>query len=565
VRRFFLLPLLLIAVVAFGADPATNEKADIKQLFEQGRWPEVVKAVENTSDRSADADYYYGSALAQVGRWSDARAAFLAGQRLQPNDKRFPIELAGVEFRQKNYVLATRWLQRGLRLDPKDEYANNFLGTVYYLQGNLEAALKYWKRVGKPKLENITFDPTPRVHQALLDRAFAFSSGSTLELRDLLTSEERIHALGIFPTYDFKLGARADGNFDLAFNAQERHGFGASKLEALISTFSGAFYQAVYPSYYNLGNSAVNVVSMFRWDAQKRRAAANLSGPWHQNPKWRYTFGFDLRNENWAIHDSFSGPAPVLGALNLRREVVSTQIASLNSGRWSWSTAVELSHRDYRNVYQGTALTPSLLLSGYQVKQLAQVNYELWRVPERRFVIETHGSSELARIWSQPSHSFAKLEGRIDSQWFPQARGDDYKMQARIGVGKTLGDAPFDELFMLGLERDNDLWLRAHIGTRDGIKGTAPLGGSYFLSNWEMDKSIYSNGLIGFKLGPFLDVGKMMDSTSALATQKWLWDTGAQAKVEVLGVGVAFSYGKDLRTGNNAFYATVERSFTKSK
>jgi len=118
---------------------------------------------------------------------------------------------------------------------------------------------------------------------------------------------------------------------------------------------------------------------------------------------------------------------------------------------------------------------------------------------------------------------------------------------------------------MLGLERDNDLWLRAHIGTRDGIKGSAPLGRSFFLSNWEMDKNVYNNGLLGLKLGPFIDTGKVFDTTTALATPKWLCDMGAQAKVSVLGVGVAFSYGKDLRTGNNAFYAQVEKSFASSK
>ena len=225
----------------------------------------------------------------------------------------------------------------------------------------------------------------------------------------------------------------------------------------------------------------------------------------------------------------------------------------------------EVSYRDYRSVDPGTAVTPNLLLSGYQLKQTTRINYELLRLPEKHFLMETHGTSQLARIWSQPSQSFAKLQGEVDSQWLPQARGDDYKMQSRISVGKTFGNEPFDELFMLGLERDNDLWLRAHIGTRDGIKGSAPLGRSYFLSNWEMDKNVYSNGLLGLKLGPFIDTGKMFDTTAALATPKWLCDTGAQAKVSVLGVGVAFSYGKDLRTGNNAFYAQVEKSFTSSK
>jgi hypothetical protein len=116
---------------------------------------------------------------------------------------------------------------------------------------------------------------------------------------------------------------------------------------------------------------------------------------------------------------------------------------------------------------------------------------------------------------------------------------------------------PFDELYMLGLERDNDLLMRAHIGTRDGRKGSAPLGRTYFVSNWEIDKKIYDNGFFSVKLSPFLDTGKITDSLPGLGSQKWLWDTGVQAKFSVLGVGFAFTYGKDLRSGNNAFYFTA--------
>ncbi len=196
---------------------------------------------------------------------------------------------------------------------------------------------------------------------------------------------------------------------------------------------------------------------------------------------------------------------------------------------------------------------------GFQLKQLGQINYELLRAPEKRFTIRSGGSTELGRIWSQPSRIFAKLQGSIETQWFPEAKGDDYEIRARVRAGKTFGEIPFDELFILGVERDNDLWLRAHIGTRDGRKGSAPLGREYFLSNWELDKNVYSAALFSLKLGPFLDSGKVMDSSAGLGSRTWLWDLGAQAKVRVLGVGVAFSYGKDLRSGNNAFYVSMFR------
>ena len=75
-----------------------------------------------------------------------------------------------------------------------------------------------------------------------------------------------------------------------------------------------------------------------------------------------------------------------------------------------------------------------------------------------------------------------------------------------------------------------------------------------------MDKNLYGNGLIAVKLGPFLDSGKITGSSGTLGAHNWLWDTGLQAKLRVLGVGVTFVYGKDLRTGNNAFYFTAGRA-----
>ena len=92
--------------------------------------------------------------------------------------------------------------------------------------------------------------------------------------------------------------ARPEGKFDAILNLQERNGFGEGIWQGLISTFSGIGYQTIYPEYHNIGGSAMNVTSLVRWDAQKRRLTTALSGPLHGNPRWRYRLGFDLRNEN---------------------------------------------------------------------------------------------------------------------------------------------------------------------------------------------------------------------------------------------------------------------------
>jgi hypothetical protein len=533
--------------------------AAIKVLYSEQRWDEIVRAIPADSTTDAGLDFYYGSALAQLGRLDEAHNALLTGHHLAPNDKRFPIELAGVAFKQKRTKAAASWLHRGLRLDPSDTYANDFLGTLYFLAGNLGAALKYWNRIGKPFIENVQPDHPLRIRPALLDRALAFSPASELHLADFKTSLARLDGLEVFPAPRIQLGARPDGRFDALLNLRERNGFGDNVWEALLSTFRGVAYQTIYPEYANVGGSAINISSLVRWDAEKRRFVTTLSGPLHNNPKWRYRFGVDLRNENWDIRSSFTGTSPLLGSLNLRRQGASADITSFNNGRWGWSAGAEFSHRDYRSVIPGSALSPDLLSQGVQLKQLTALHFALLDLPEHRFLLKSSASSQLGRIWSQPAHAFAKAQGSLQGTWFPQFTGDDYELESKLRAGGTSGQSSLDELYMLGMERDNDLWMRAHVGTRDGRKGSAPLGRNYFLSNNEVDKNVYSNGLITLKISPFLDTGKITDSPSALEPRYWLWDTGAQAKLRVLGVGVTFIYGKDLRTGNNAFYFTTGR------
>lgn len=448
-------------------------------------------------------------------------------------------------------------MHRALRFDRKDPYANDFLATVYFLEGNLQAALKYWKLAGKPEIAEVRTEPDLHVRPALLDRAFAFSPASNLTLDQLMASEARVAGLEIFSNHRFELNARSDGKFDAVFHAQEQNGFGNTTLEALWRALGGIFFQEISPEYGNVNGSATNIVSLVRWDPDKRRAYAWLSGPLHGGPKWRYRIGMDLRNENWDVQTSFTGPSTQLGALNLRRENINAEITRLVGARWSWGAGIEVSHRDYRSVFAGTALTPQLLAQGYQIKETTRLNYELWRWPERRLVVSSGVSSQAGRLWSQPGQSFEKLQGLIAAHWLPQSRGDDYEIEWRVRGGKTFGQIPFDELFMLGSDRDGNLLMRGHVNTRHGQKGSAPLGRDYMVSNWDTDRHVYSNGFLTVKLGPLLDVGKISDPSSALGSHKWLFDTGAQVKMRILGVSVVFLYGKDLRSGNNAFFVNV--------
>jgi hypothetical protein len=151
---------------------------------------------------------------------------------------------------------------------------------------------------------------------------------------------------------------------------------------------------------------------------------------------------------------------------------------------------------------------------------------------------------------------FSRDQVSFTVHWLPQARGEDWETIARVSSGGAFGRTPFDELFSLGLERDNDLPLRGHTGTRDGKKGSAPIGRRYVLANFELLKRVYQGSWFTLDAGPVLDTGRMWEALSGPDAGRFLIDAGAGLRFRILGnFAVVLSYGSDLRGGKGVFYS----------
>src|SRR5262249_34215792 len=309
--------------------------------------------------------------------------------------------------------------------------------TAYFLEGNLDAALKYWNRTQKPQIASILLTSPPAVNHELLDRFFVFAPASTLKLDELWSSEARIREAGIFSSYSFELAAKTQESFDLRFNSVERHGLGDTKLQTALSFFRGLFRQTVYPEYFNLGGSATNLLSLLRWDAQRRRFFAALSGPIRHDPKWRYELNADLRNENWQIRDSPPASGIVVGAFNFKREAVGASVKAIPNWRWQWTSGFEISQRDFRNVVPGNAVTAGSFPAGFSVKQFATVNYEFLRAPEYRISAAADFREDTGRVLADAQDPFAKLQASVGLRWLPRPRGDDLETKARLNFARS--------------------------------------------------------------------------------------------------------------------------------
>jgi tetratricopeptide (TPR) repeat protein len=560
-RLIFLFLFLLPPPPAFPQDTSdTPDKISaVKKMYDEGRWEDVLRAIPESPNEPADLQLYRGLALAKLQRWPEAQTAIEAGLRQNPHDRRFLIELAGIAYRQKQFPAAKTALRRALKL-ASDDYGNDFLAAIYFLEGNLEASLKYWNRIGKPQLSDLSFNPRPRINSLVLDRAFAFSPRSEWRIDAYRTSEARLDALQIFTRMRFDLTARPDGSFGLTFHSMEINGWGTGKWGGLLSVMRGLPYLTVFPEFYNLHRSGLNWLSLVRWDDEKRRVSSEISAPIREDPKWRYRIYVDGRNENWNIGRTFLPAAASPASLNLEKVEAGAEIQSIASGRWNLTNGFAYSYRRFRNLQGIASAAAPFFTDGSSLSYRARVYRSLVRFPERRFSVDSSGSGEFGTIFAKPLGSFGRVQGSLSSDWLPRARGDDYEMRAQLRGGRTFGRVPFDELFMLGFDRDADLWMRGHNGLRDGKKGNAPLGRNYVLANWETNKIAYDGAFFKLKVGPFLDSGKIYDPSGFFGSRKWLWDTGVQAKVRVLGsFQFILGYGKDLRSGTNSFFTTVSR------
>jgi hypothetical protein len=559
----FLFSLWMTGLPVFAQDhsPEQDRLAAAQKAFDAGRWAEAASLARGPADQSPNLDFLAGLAQARQEKWNEANLAFEDGLRKAPGDARFSVELAGVAYRQNDFRAAKEHLHRALRLSPKDAYSLDFLATIYFLEGNLEAALRYWNPEEKPRLRSVGFATGLRVKESLLRRALAFNAPQVLTSNALFTTQSRFDNLGVFSSRRIELAPAGSGNYDATLHLAEKNRWGDFQLEGAVSILSGLPYLTVYPEFYNLGHAAVNVTSLVRWDSEKRRTSLVLSTPLYGDPRFRLRVYADARNENWNLTQTFFGPATSLTDLNMRRATAGAEVRSVVNGSWSWSAGTEIANRNFRNVSVPISLaerpffTGSTSLAGWLGAERS-----LLRLPERRFTLDSFAEARAGREFAAGLGPFSSLRGSLHAHWFPQAKGDDYEMQAQIRAGGTLGKATLDELFQLGIERDNELWLRGHVGTTDGRKGAAPLGRRFFLANWEMDKNIYQNGFFTVKLGPFLDSGAVADSSGLFGSQRWLWDSGVQCKVRVLSaITVVLSYGRDLRGGKGVFYGTVLR------
>src|SRR6267142_807159 len=237
----FLAAALILGLPGFAQDPPSEEArlAAAQKAFDRGLWEEAATLGRGPADQSPDLDLVLGLALARQEKWSEAQQSFEAGFGKAPGDPRFLVELAGIAYKQKDFRTAKDRLHAALRLGPQDTYSREFLATIYFLEGNLEAALKYWNPLDKPRLRSVAFVPSLKLKESLRNRALAFDAPQILTGDALSATESRLDLLGIFSSRRMELTPTDSGNYGATRHLADRNGWVDSKGEGIVSLLGG--------------------------------------------------------------------------------------------------------------------------------------------------------------------------------------------------------------------------------------------------------------------------------------------------------------------------------------
>lgn len=498
-----------------------------------------------------------GLESAKQQRWGEAADALLQGESLAPRDIRFQVELAGVAYRQNRIEEAKRRLHRALGIDPQNVYANDFLAHLYFREGNLQAALRYWNRIDKPRVRKLVLDQSPPITPDLLRRAVTISNGSVLSEDDLLTTSGNLERLDVFGSHRVNLLAREEQEFDVELQLMDRQGPSSGWIARLAPIAAGLPYQTVVLDLNNIRRSGTNFRSLVRWDPDKRMVAASLSGPLIGRPKWRYTIGGSARQELWDLRSTYNAPLVSKGALPLEKVSIDVGVEQGINSRLSWSNIGTFSHRSYKGIVDPN---DPLFASGAGLKESSMLRYRLIDEPAARLTLDTLGGVEVGTVLASNTMRFTQLQAGLNFRWDINEGPKRLTMTSSARAAMTFGDMPFDEYSMLGMERDNSLWLRGHVGTFDGRKGNAPLGTDYVLFANDLKKTVYRNALFSWSAGPLFDIGSISDPTGKFGSKGWLYDTGVESQWRFLG-GLTFvlTYGYDIKNGNNVVYTAIRR------
>jgi hypothetical protein len=147
------------------------------------------------------------------------------------------LEEASTAFRSGDLASAKRLSRKS----SDSSLTNEFLATIFFLEDNLDAAIKYWNRNGAPRLRDVRMDFQSRSDPVLLDHTVGISRATVLRNADYRLARKRLEATGAFSKFTFDLSPAGESEYDLSLRAAERSTWNPSTRSPALRTWPTSF------------------------------------------------------------------------------------------------------------------------------------------------------------------------------------------------------------------------------------------------------------------------------------------------------------------------------------
>lgn len=493
------------------------------------------------------SDWYFnrGLALARQGDSESAADVLREGTRLFPDDGRFPRELAGVHFKLKQRTEAIRWMRRALRISPNDAYANDFLGTVYSLEGDLRSALVHWNRIGKPRIAEVKRVSDQESAHALMDEACPLQPGTVLSVKTLDACETNLDWLGPASSHRIVLEPTGDTEFDVEVRYVPRRSGIHSGMD-LVPLLSGVPFKMLRPEL--LFNNGIRLQSVLRWDPNQRQLEATVSGPLGGSAKARGTVGLDIRRELWSGSRDF----------RLNAETVDARVSWPISGRTTVWTGFSLQRFKFDVPSEPSSPSAVPLEDGKFVFSTSGLR-RTWlpsTIPGVTF--DAASAIDVGADVGPTTRRLIRSVSSLEAAWRIPGAWRELEVRSRATAGWLSGEASVCQMFSLGVDQEEALQLRGHRGTNDGKKGSGPRGRALALTNLDVSATVHRTRISRLTAGPFLDLAHLRAPEGAVDAQPWFVDAGVVARLKLFdGLEIAASFGRDLMSSTDLFHVSI--------
>lgn len=546
---------VLFAILFNAAAIAQVEEA--RQAIEHG---DTVRAVNILSDALASKpapDVYIelGRAYLLLKEYQRAEDTLKEGGRRYPQDPRFHNQLADLYLENNDREAARSALHDALAIDPNNSYASDLLATIGMSEGQVQSALRYWNKGGRPLINDILHNYYLKFGSWVVRDAVAFHPGGVLSYSQWKTTESRLLETDNFTNVGLEVEPTKVPD---QFNAVLRTTTKKNRLEDIaFDLLKGAPIETLFFDIWNIGNSGINFNSDYRWETGRRRVDSQFKMPIPLPGLLYLETGGTWRLERWDLTTIL--PQNKAEALFDYKSIgPRAHVKIIPHYRVELGAGFEYRNRNPK----GTL--PQLYVNQHKMGLFsAEATVRLVdRRYENRLLLEGFAARRSVVGDMQFSGGTVQLDNRVtlskDTRTF---------LDWSLKTGTSRGQLPVEQYFMLGLDTYAVNPLRAHTLPNHGHYGNSPMGTDFALVNTDLERRLATIPLFNavnipyltVKWQVFFDGAKNWDRNHIFQQGKLLLDTGGGVRLETPTHALNLIYGRSLRDGNNVFFAYYER------